>query len=207
MNLSYRDPVDFYRTHWAEFSRLRASRTAEGDWIEIFLGHLPSGAEVLDVGCGSGLPIARRLADAGVSVTGIDPTPQFCELARRNVPEAAFIEMDMRELDLPQRFDGVIAWHSFFHLDRPQQRQTLHRFANHIREEGVVMFTSGTGNGEAINPFLGENLYHSSLDPDEYRTILKDCGFSVVRHRVEDAEAGGATIWLAKRDLSLEEVK
>nr|WP_298895950.1 class I SAM-dependent methyltransferase [uncultured Altererythrobacter sp.] len=109
MSQQYRDPMDFYRSHWAEFARRRAVNSAEGDWIDAFIDLLPAGARVLDVGCGSGLPIARKLVSAGLVVTGIDTTPEFCELARRNVPSGTFLEMDMREFEFPQRFDGIVA--------------------------------------------------------------------------------------------------
>ena len=61
------------------------------------------------------------------------------------------------------------------------------------------MFTSGTGHGEAIGSFEGEPLYHGSLDPAEYRSLLDQHGFQVISHVVEDMDCGRHTIWLAQR--------
>jgi hypothetical protein len=41
-------------------------------------------------------------------------------------------------------------------------------------------------------------LYHASLDPAEYRSLLDLNGFDVASHVVEDAGCGGHTIWLAQ---------
>src|SRR5688572_20996774 len=43
-----------------------------GAWL---LHRLPPASRVLDAGCGTGLPTARQLADAGMAVTGIDISP------------------------------------------------------------------------------------------------------------------------------------
>jgi hypothetical protein len=62
------------------------------------------------------------------------------------------------------------------------------------------MFTSDPRHGEAIGEFAGERLYHASLDPAEYRSLLDRNGFQVVSHVAEDPGCGGHTIWLAQRN-------
>jgi hypothetical protein len=59
------------------------------------------------------------------------------------------------------------------------------------------MFTSETGDGEAIGSYCGERLYHASLDPEEYRRLLKNSGMLERAHREEDPECAGHTVWLA----------
>jgi hypothetical protein len=60
------------------------------------------------------------------------------------------------------------------------------------------MFTSGPSHGEAIGRYKDEPLYHGSLDAEEYRTLLKESGFDVVSHVVEDPACGYHTVWLAQ---------
>jgi ubiquinone/menaquinone biosynthesis C-methylase UbiE len=50
----------------------RAGQVAAGEWLA---AQLTPGSRVLDVGCGTGLPTARNLVDAGMHVTGIDISP------------------------------------------------------------------------------------------------------------------------------------
>ena len=60
-------------------------------------------------------------------------------------------------------------------------------------------FQAGSA-GEAIGDLFGYTLYHASLDPDEYRALLADAGFRVLRFTPEDPECGGHSVWLAAFD-------
>ena len=93
----------------------------------------------------------------------------------------------------------MIAWHSLFHLSQEEQRAALPRLARHGAPQCVLMFTAGDRAGEAVNPCFGEALYHASLDPDEYRSILRELGFDILRYVERDRAAGDATVWLARR--------
>jgi hypothetical protein len=62
------------------------------------------------------------------------------------------------------------------------------------------MFTSGPQHGESIGEWLGEPLYHGSLDPSEYRTLLVSSGFRVLANEVRNPDCGSSTIWLARKD-------
>jgi hypothetical protein len=96
-------------------------------------------------------------------------------------------------------FNGLIAWDSFFHLPRDDQRQMFKIFAAHAKSKAALMFTSGTSDGEAIGEFQGEPLYHSSLAPTEYQQLLHENGFDIVNMVFEDPECQGRTVWLAQR--------
>jgi hypothetical protein len=122
------------------------------------------------------------------------------ELARGNFPGGRWQIADMRTLSLGQRFQGVIAWDSFFHLTFDDQRRMFPVFAAHAAPGAPLWFSSGPRHGEAIGNLHGEPLYHASLDPEEYRTLLAANGFSVVAHVAEDPACGGHTVWLARRN-------
>ena len=56
---------------------------SDSDTAEILgLLELPEGSRILDAPCGHGR-LARRLAAAGMEVTGVDLTPAYLEQARR----------------------------------------------------------------------------------------------------------------------------
>ncbi len=56
---------------------------------------------------------------------------------------------------------------------------------NGLPANTVLMFSSGPAAGEAIGDMFGEALYHASLSQDEYRQLLKDYGFKVVKMLAE----------------------
>jgi hypothetical protein len=151
-----------------------------------------------------GEPVAAYLIALGAHVVGFDSSPSLIALARERYPSQQWVVGDMRRLDLGRRFDGLLAWHSFFHLSPEDQAPMFARFAAHARAGAALMFTSGWARGEAIGEWQGEPLYHGSLDTSEYRALLEANGFAVIDHRVQDPECGHATIWLARKTQEVE---
>src|SRR5690606_10447434 len=144
-----------------------------------------------------GEPIAKYVLDAGRSVRGVDSAPSLIALCRSRFPQADWTTGDMRTVALNRTVDGILAWDSFFHLTADDQRAMFAVFRAHANAGTRLMFTSGGGAGEAIGEYHGEPLYHASLDPDEYGSLLASHGFRVDAHVVDDRECGGHTIWLS----------
>jgi SAM-dependent methyltransferase len=193
--------IDLYQRKaqdWIE-SRARSS-LFEKPWLDRFRALLPSAGPILDLGCGSAEPMAAYLIELGDLVVGVDSSPAMIDACRKRFPEQEWIVADMRHLALQRRFSGILAWDSFFHLCHDDQRRMFPLFRAHALPNAALMFTSGPADGEAIGRFGGEPLYHASLDPAEYRSLLDRNGFRVVSHVVEDPDCGGHTIWLAQLD-------
>jgi SAM-dependent methyltransferase len=159
---------------------------------------LPKGGSVLDIGCGTGDPIGAYLVGCGYGLTGVDSSPSMIAISRYRHPHQRWLLADMRGLALGESYDGILAWDSFFHLTPDDQRSMFSIFKAHARPGTVLMFTSGPEHGEAIGEYRGEDLYHASLDPEEYRALLADTGFEVVAHTAEDTTCGGHTVWLVR---------
>src|SRR5262249_19918841 len=88
------------------------------EWGDQLLSRPPAGARVLELGCGSGSPETRRLAQR-FALTGVDISPRQVDRAREAVPEAEFICADFTELELPARsYDAVAAFYVFNHVPR-----------------------------------------------------------------------------------------
>ena len=191
--------VGLYEDNAAAWDAQRGRELFERPWLERFCALLPPGGEVLDLGCGMGEPIGAYLVSRGFEVTGVDSSTSLIALARARQPGQRWIVCDMRALELGRGFHGLLAWHSFFHLSPADQRPMFARFAAHLAPGGVLMFTSGTSEGEAIGEWQGEPLYHGSLDTSEYRARLEACGFEVLAHVASDPGCGEATIWLARK--------
>jgi SAM-dependent methyltransferase len=190
--------IGHYRRHGRTWDAARGKTLFEKPWLDRFLRFLPARSPILDMGCGSGDPIAAYFAQAGHPVTGIDSSDTLIALCRERFPDGDWHVADMRSLALGRRFAGLLAWDSFFHLDHDDQRAMFPVFRAHAAPDAALMFTSGPAHGVAIGEFAGERLYHASLDPQEYRALLDAQGFEVIAHVVEDPGCGGRTIWLAR---------
>lgn len=191
--------IALYQTYAADFDRSRSRALMEKHWLDRFLVHLPPKASILDIGCGAGEPIARYCIENGHDVTGIDASPALISLCRERFPGHRWHVQDMRDMRLDSRFDGLIAWHSLFHLMPGDQQIVLETCMRLAAEEAVLMFTAGPDRQETLGRFCGQPLYHASLAFEEYRVILAGGGFQIIANAIDDQSCGGATVYLARR--------
>lgn len=191
--------IDIYQRHAVTWSRERGELLPEKAWLDRFLGLLSPNPSVLDLGCGPGVPIARYLIEKHCRVTGADTSSAMIGMCAGRFPSHHWRVADMRTLELKRTFDGIMAWDSFFHLPQADQRRMFPIFNRHAAAGAALMFTSGPAAGEQLGSYQGEPLYHASLDSGEYRRLLRDNGFGVVEHVVEDPTCGLHTVWLAQR--------
>lgn len=190
--------VDLYERTAQAWDAARRTLTAqEQPHIQAFADALAPGASVLDIGCGTGVP-ALTLIARGLHVTGSDSSPSLIALCRERLPEAEWLVADMRNIDLGRRFDGLLAWHSFFHLAPDDQRAMFRIFARHAAPGALLMFTSGSEEDVRIGEWQGEPLYHASLSQAEYRALLADAGFELLRFTCGEGDPPSPTIWLAR---------
>lgn len=195
--------VSLYEEKARVWSRNRGREAIlEKGWLAQFEKGLRAPATILDLGAGNGYPIAATLLDRGHKVVGIDSAASLIREAAASLPQGEWHFADMRVYDDERLFDGLIAWHSFFHLRPGDQREMIVRFSELVRPGGMLMFTTGPKPGVTIGEWEGEPLYHASLSQEEYRALLKKSGFDLLDAKADDPETGGATVWLARRRRS-----
>lgn len=84
------DPKDLVRRGYDALS-LRydlaySAETKYQPWISELRGRIPAGGTVLDLGCGSVVPVVRDLTTAGHRVTGVDISEEQIRRTRELVP-------------------------------------------------------------------------------------------------------------------------
>ncbi|MEW6231808.1 MAG: methyltransferase domain-containing protein, partial [Chloroflexota bacterium] len=100
---------DYYKTHF-DINEVK-------NIADFFIQNL-KGQKILDIGCGPGRD-AKYFSEHGLKVTGADLTSNFVKMASQNVPNAKFVQMDMRNLGFPENtFDGIWACASFLHVPK-----------------------------------------------------------------------------------------
>jgi trans-aconitate methyltransferase len=191
--------VSLYEHNAVAFDALRGRNLFEKPWLDRFTSLVPPRGDILDLGCGGAEPIASSLIRGGFRVTGVDASETLIGLCRQRFADRSWFVADMREFSLPAKYNGILAWHSFFHLKQDDQRAMFPRFAALAAPGAALMFTAGHFDGVAMGEFAGEPLYHASLSFEEYTALLSENGFAVVAQMSQDPQCGGATVWLAKR--------
>lgn len=188
-----------YERQARAYDRQRDRRLTERKWLARCVADVTPGGAVLDLGCGTGRPIAEWLVAQGYCVTGVDFSPAMLGLFRTHLPQALAVAADMRRLDLGCRFAAIVGWGSFFHLMEAEQRRALPRIAGHLAPGGRLLLTVGPAEGRVTGHVGGEQVHHASLSVAEYRDLLARQGCAVEDFVPEDPDCGGHTLLLARR--------
>ncbi|WP_454785858.1 class I SAM-dependent methyltransferase [Legionella sp. WA2024007413] len=191
---TYDEIIDWYDAH------RNKELIMEQFYLQQIKKYAPPGGRVLDIGCGTGEPIAKFLIESGFELTGVDASKKMIDRCKHNFPQARWLLKDMRTMEFAEPFDVVIAWHSFFHLPQADQRKALNLFSSLVKTNGLLLFTTGPDAGEVWSDNGGHDLYHASLDAKEYGRILHANHLKILVHKVSDPDCGGATVWLAQKN-------
>lgn len=156
------------------------------EWLRDLDARLPDGADVLELGCGRGVPATRELARRH-RVTGVDISAVQLELARHHVPEASFVHADATELEVaPASLDAVVALYLFGHVPADDQARLIARACSWLRSGGFVLATfSGGEAGETVaEDWLGAPMFFASLGGDAYVPLLREEGVEPLRDEI-----------------------
>ena len=157
-----------------------------------FTSLLPKKAKVLDAGCGAGVPVAKFLIDQGFSVTGIDFAVNMLEIARRQVPEAEFLEGDMTQLTFPDAsFDGVVSLYAVIHVPKEKHELIFQNFYRVLRPGGILFFCTGHDEWEGTDNYHGATMFWRHYSAEKSLELVKKTGFSVISDEI--LERGGET--------------
>ena len=172
-------------------------------WTNDLITRLAPASRVLDVGCGSGVPVARALSAAGHHVVGVDISEVQISRARELVPQAEFINADAMSLDFPpESFDAVVSLYALIHLPLDEQQQLLARIATWLRPGGCFLCTTGhTAWTGTDDNWLdgGAPMWWSHADTATYRSWLADAGLVVDTESFVPEGSGGHTLFWTHR--------
>jgi len=153
------------------------------DWSQM----LPGGAIVLDLGCGTGVPISQVLIERGFHVHGVDASPAMVAAFRARFPTVPVECAAVEDSDFFARtFDGVVAWGLFFLLDRKGQLGLIAKIAGALRSEGRLLFTAPRQSCSWRDAMTGRTSI--SLGYEAYQKALEAEGMSLLGTRSDEGE-------------------
>lgn len=169
----------------------------DDDWwvagTTAFAELLPSGAHVLDIGCGSGLK-SKFLIDKGLRVTGIDFSENLLAIARETAPTATFMCMDMRTIEsLPETYDALFAQASLLHIPRVDALEVVRGWITRLKPGGFIyLAVKEVKAGRSLEENLKETDYgyeyerfFSYYTMEEMESLIDILGFDIVYRAVQ----------------------
>lgn len=180
-----------------------ADHNGDGWWTtgtEKLISLLPEGASVLDAGCGAGRS-SLSLSEAGMKVLGIDFSVGQLELAREQVSDAEFRELDLYEVgNMDEQFDCVFAQASLLHIPKKDVRRVLGGFVSRIKPGGLLYVAvkeiwpdQPEEEIKKEDRYGGVERFFSYFTLPELRQYFQELGLEIV---YEDTSLTGHTNWL-----------
>lgn len=174
------DASNGYEAVAGEFVSRRTRSSIGARIVREWARTLPAGAEVLDLGCGHGVPISAALVDEGATLYGVDASPSLIAAFRARFPDATVDCSAVEDSRLFERsFDGVVAWGLIFLLTPEAQARLIARVAAALKPGGRFLFTAPQQPCEWSDVLTGRNSV--SLGADEYRRLIEVSGMTVDR--------------------------
>ncbi|WP_447006506.1 class I SAM-dependent methyltransferase [Saccharothrix isguenensis] len=153
--------------------------------VRVLLERLPQHAKVLDVGSGTGRPVAEDLAAAGHDVLGVDVSATMVDIARHQVPRARFLHADVREWETEDAsWDAVCAFFPFLQMTRDEVAAVLVRIARWLKPGGLLAMVTVPMDVEDLEvPFLGHTVRLTSFATPDLLDLVTRAGLTVLDTR------------------------
>ena len=133
-----------------------------------FLSYLPSGASILDFGCGSGRD-TKYFLKRNYNVTAIDGSEEICKEASKytgiKVKQMLFEELNDQNI-----YDGIWACASILHLKKCELSDMIKRLYKALKEDGVIYMSFKYGDFEGVRngryfTYLTEESFDMLMEP------------------------------------------
>ena len=173
------DASNGYEAVASAFIRQRELSNIGVETVRKWARSLPRGGAILDLGCGSGAPIATMLADEGFVVYGVDASASLLAAFQCRLPQAqAACEAIENSRFFARTFDGVIAVGVMFLLSAEAQRALIQKIAAALNPEGRLLFTSPTQLCSWNDLLTGRQS--QSLGAEAYKALCVAAGLSLI---------------------------
>jgi SAM-dependent methyltransferase len=157
-------------------ARSMVGRVLVGNWAR---DHLPHASRVIDIGCGSGVPITEALIDEGFDVYAIDAAPNLIAAFQQRFPHVPSVCEAAQDSDFfGLNFDAAVSIGLMFLLSAQDQNKLIDRAAQALRPGGRFLFTAPRERCEWRDLLTGRHSI--SLGEAEYSRLLQEAGLATI---------------------------
>ena len=158
----------------------------QANFLKKLLKLLPQNPNILDFGCGIGVPFDNYLVEHDCKVVGIDISQKHITEAKKNVPKAEFIKGDFSKIEFQESFDAIVSFYAIFHIPKEEHKELFLRMISLLKENGKILITLGTSGGYGEEEdWCGTKMAWSNHDPETYKRLLDEAGFKILESAFE----------------------
>lgn len=183
--------------------KARIEDDPRAEWCGELLERLPTGARVVELGCGGGTDETRGLAER-FRLTGVDLSEGQLRRARERVPAAGYLLADLTTVEFPTgSLDAVASFYVLNHVPRELLAGLFDRIHGWLGPGGLLLATLGANDLAGwTGDFLGAPSYFSGFPPETNRLLLAEAGFEPLRDElvtIREPEGAVAFHWVLGR--------
>lgn len=161
-------------------------------YLDAVLATAPAGSTILDLGCGTGRPMAEHIVAQGHHVLGVDQSESLLDIARGNLPSERWVLSTKQAFEPDQPCHGALLWDSLFHVARGEHEPILRKVVSALPSGARLMLTvGGSAHPAFTDTMFGQTFSYDSNTPEESEQILARLGCCIVIGEFMNLPDGG----------------
>lgn len=184
---------DSYNKIAQEWSAARSAFFGrEREYIDAVLSAAPVGSTILDLGCGTGRPMAEYIVSQGRRVLGVNQSEAMLAIARQWLPSEQWVLSPMEVYEPGEGYQGALLWDSLFHVRRTEHEPIVRKVVRGLPSRGRFMLTvGGSAHPEFTDFMYGQEFYYDSNTPEDTEQFLRQFACRLVIAEYMNMPDGG----------------
>ena len=185
-----KERIAFVKEHYKQVAnKYHKSKTDKQAMTPIFdswLNHPVNSGKILELGCGGGFPVAKKILEAKKQYLGVDLSEEMIEIAKQELSQWSnnFKVGEMLEFcknSDDNLFSGITTLLSIRHLPRINHVELFYNIYRILIPGGLYLLTVGEDTTDEIGSWYdGNAMYWSGFSAEWTTLTLKELGFITI---------------------------